>query len=61
MISETLKTKSLDLLAEIESIARDEGYQAAKENFDLKCSQLKDEYEKKVKAAFNDGYNARAT
>lgn len=55
MISDELKKKALDFLAEIENLAKDDGYQVAKDDFDSQYAMLKDEYETKIKKAYDLG------
>lgn len=57
MISKTLEEKALDFLREVEGVSKDEGYQAAKKEFDVQAERLKADYEAKVTAAYQEGYN----
>ena len=57
-ISEQLRQKALDFVSEVEGVAKDAGYQAAKKEFDAKAAQMMADYDAKVKAAYNEGYAA---
>lgn len=61
MISDKLKQDALDFLSAVEAVAKDEGYQAAKKEFDAELAKAKAEYDDKVKKAYDlglyEGYN----
>ena len=57
MISDKLKKDALDFLSEVEAIAKDEGYQAAKKEFDAQAAQLKYDYDKRIVEARETYYN----
>ena len=48
MISDKLKQDALDFLSAVEAVAKDEGYQAAKKEFDAQAAQLKYDYDKRI-------------
>lgn len=60
MISKQLEQDALAFLDEIEKVARDEGYQAAKSEFDAKAEQMQGEYDRRIVEAretyYNEGY-----
>ena len=57
MISDKLKQDALDFLSAVEAVAKDEGYQAAKKEFDAQAAQLKYDYDKRIVEARETYYN----
>ena len=57
MISEKLKQDALDFLAEVEAVAKDEGYQAAKVECDKRISAMQSECDKRIVEARETYYN----
>lgn len=56
-MNEQTKKDVLNLIEQVENIARDEGYQAAKREFDAEIASIKVEHEKALKNAYDAGYN----
>lgn len=59
-MSEQLKNDAIAFIGQVEDVAKDEGYQLAKKEYESKLNALKSEYDVKVKAAYDlgleDGY-----
>ena len=56
-MKEQTKQDVLNLIEQVENIARDEGYQAAKKEFEAEIVAIKVEHEKALKDAYDAGYN----
>ena len=56
-MKEQTKQDVLNLIEQVENIARDEGYQAAKKEFDAEMAIIKVEHEKALKDAYDAGYS----
>lgn len=54
-MTEQLEQDAINFVKEVEAVAKDQGYQAAKEDFDSQYAMLKDEYESKIKKAYDLG------
>lgn len=55
-MNEQTKKDVLNLIEQVENIARDEGYQTAKKELESKIAAIKAEHEKALKDAYNAGY-----
>ena len=56
-MKEQTKQDVLNLIEQVENIAKDEGYQAAKKEFDAEMAIIKVEHEKALKDAYDAGYS----
>lgn len=60
-MTEQLERDAIDFIKQVENLAKDEGYQTAKKEFDAELAKVKAEYDDKVKNAYDlglyEGYN----
>lgn len=56
-MTEQLEQDALDFIRQVENLAKDEGYQTAKKEFDAQVAQLKFDYDKRIVEARETYYN----